>query len=135
MTNPLIFITTYPVKPGELDEFKLFIGRLLDALEANEPRALAINAYLAADGTEASIVLIVPDADAIKRYWRVVHQHSGQTLGSLVENPTSVQIYGAMDDLMLERTRHSAGSGVTVSAMPGSIGGFTRLGLTGTSNA
>ena len=134
MTSPLIFITTYAIRQGDLEEFRLFVRGLLDVLEANEPRALAINAYLDADGTEASIVLIAPDADAIKRYWRVVHQHTGRTLGQVVENPTSVQIYGATGDLMLERTRHSPESGVAVSVMPESLGGFTRLGLAGTSN-
>jgi hypothetical protein len=70
----------------------------------------------------------MPDADSIKQYWRVVHQHTGRALGQFLEDPSSVQIYGATGDLHLPRTRHSAGSGVAVSVMPESLGGFTRLG-------
>ena len=126
MTAPLILITTYAIKDGELEAFTQFVGGLLDVLEAEDPRALAINAYLNPDGTEAGIILVMPNADSIKQYWRGLHQHTGRTLGKLVEDPTSVQIYGAMGDLMLERTRHSAGSGVA-SVMPEHLGGFTRL--------
>lgn len=127
MTTPLIFITSYAIKEGELERFRQFVRGLLEVLEADAPNALAINAYLNADGTEAAIVQLMPDADSIKHYWRVVHQQTGRMLGRLVENPTSVQIYGSPGDVMLEPTRHSAGSGVIVSVMAEHVGGFTRL--------
>jgi hypothetical protein len=128
MTAPVIFVTTYAIKAGELEEFRQFVRELLEVLEANDRRTLAINAYLNADGTEAAIVQIMPDADSIKDYWRIVHQRTGRTLAELVENPTSVQIYGAPRGLMLERTRHSVESGVAVSVKPEHLGGFVRLG-------
>lgn len=45
MTAPLTFITTYALKSGELEEFREFVRGLLDPVEANEPRALAINGF------------------------------------------------------------------------------------------
>ena len=128
MTGPCIFITTYAIKEGQLEGFREFVDGLLGVLEANMPRAYAINAYLSPDGTEASIVQITPDANAIKDYWRAVHQQTGRALERFVESPKGVQIYGATGDFMLERTRHSAGSGVAVSVMPEHLGGFSRMG-------
>lgn len=116
-----------PSNPAGSKSSGKFVRGLLDLLEANEQRALAINAYFSADGSDAAIVQITPDADAIRQYWRLVHQHTGRTLGRFVENPTSAQIYGATGDLMLERTRHSAEAGVALTVMPEHLAGFTRL--------
>jgi hypothetical protein len=128
MMAPVTFITTYAIKAVELEEFRQFVRGLLEVLGDKDRRTLAINAFLNADRTEAAIVQIMPDSDSIKDYWRIVHQHTGRTLSQLVENPTSVQIYGAPGGLMLERTRHSTESGVAVSVKPEHLGGFVRLG-------
>lgn len=127
MGAPFIFINTYPIKEGQLEGFRQFLQELFEFLEANEPRVLAINAYVNEDGTEATIVQVHPDADSLKDYWRAVHKHTGRALEQYVEAPTSVQVYGAPSEIVLERTRHSAGSGVAVSVKPEHLGGFTRL--------
>jgi hypothetical protein len=79
---------------------------LLDALEAGAPGALAVNAYLNADGTEASIVQLMRDANSIKDFWRILHQHTGRSLGELADT-TDVQVFGSVGDIAIERTRHS----------------------------
>jgi len=127
MEAPFTFINTYAVKEGQLEGLRQFLQELFKVLEANEPRLLAINAYLNQEGTEVAIVQIHPDAASIKDYWRVVHQHTGRALGEFLEGPTSVQVYGAPGELVLERTRHSAGSGIAVSLKPRHLGGLTRL--------
>ena len=131
MVGPFIFITTYAIDEGRLDAFRQFVRELIDVLEASAPRVLAINAYVNADGTEAAIIQVHPDAGSMKEYWRVVHAHTGQAFGQFVERSTSVRVYGATGDVDLERTRHSARSGVDVSVMPEHLGGFTRLAPSG----
>ena len=73
MSEPFIVIYTYAVKEGKLEGFRQFLQELFEVLEANEPRLLAINAYVNEDGTEAAIVQVHLDAASIKHYWRVVH--------------------------------------------------------------
>lgn len=129
MAGPVVFITTYAIKNGELERFQSILQDLLNTLEAEEPDALAINAYIRTDGTQASIVQLTRDVESIKRFWRILHQHTGRSLADLA-NTTGVQLYGSHGDIALERTRHSAGSDATVAVLPLHLGGFTRLGQT-----
>lgn len=127
MAAPIILIATYAIDEGKLDGFRQFLRELTDVLEASMPRLLAINAYVNADGTEAAIVQLHPDPGSMKEYWRVLHAQTGQAFGQFVERTAAVQVYGATGDVDLERTRHSARSGVAVSVMPEHLAGFTRL--------
>jgi hypothetical protein len=129
MTAPFILISTYAIEEGKRDGFRDFLRVLFEVLEANAPRALAVNAYISGDETEVAIVQIHQDAESIKEYWKVVHQHTGRELAQFVDAPTSTQVYGNPGDLGLARTRHSAESGVAVSVKPEHLGGFTRLAM------
>jgi hypothetical protein len=125
---PFIFINTYTIKEGKLDEFRGFLQDLFDVLEANEPRLLAVNAYVNEDGTEAAIVQVHSDGASLKHYWQVVHQHTGRALGQFVDATTRTEVYGKPpSDVVLERTRHSARAGAPVSVKPEHLAGFTRL--------
>lgn len=127
MSAPLIFISTHPVKAGALGGVRQFLLDLFEVLEVNQPRALAVNAYLNRDGTEVAIVQFHPDLASIKEYWKVVHQHTGRELAEFLDAPTSTQIYGDLGDTPLERTRHSPDAGLGVAVMAEHVGGFTRL--------
>ena len=131
MATAFMFITTYAIKDGEVERFRAFLRDLLEALETEEPGALAINAYINGDGTEAAIVQLTPDAESIKRFWQILHQHTGRALSELVKSPTSVQMFGPSGDIALERTSHSAASGVEVTATPEYVSGFVRLASAG----
>lgn len=131
-TGPIVFITTYAIKTGELERFQAFLGKLIQALEAEERGALAVNAYLNADSTEASIVPLAPAAEWVRRFWQILHQRTGRSLDDLADI-TGVQVYGSLGDIALERTRHAAGAGATATVMPQHVGGFTRLSQTDSS--
>jgi hypothetical protein len=127
MAAPVIFISTYAIRAGTLDGLRQFLQELFGVLEQNEPRALAVNAYVNGEGTEVAIVQVHPDGASIKEYWKMVHQHTGRELAQFLDAPTSTQVYGDAGDLELARTRHSAASGVVMSVKPEHAGGFTRL--------
>ena len=127
MSAPFIVIYTYAVKEGKLEGFRQFLQELFEVLEANEPRLLAINAYVNEDGTEAAIVQVHLDAASIKHYWRVVHQHTGRAFAQFVDATTNFQVYGSPSDAILKRARQNAESGVAVNVKPDYLGGFTRL--------
>lgn len=127
MAGPLMFISTYTIKTGKLDDFRQFVEDLFGALEANVPGLLAINVYLDEAGTEAAIVQVHTDSDSMKLYWRVLHQHSGRDIANFVDATTSTDVYGDSGSVMFERTRHSAAAGVRSRVKPEFLGGFTRL--------
>jgi hypothetical protein len=127
MAAPVIFISTYAIRAGTLHGLRQFLQELFGVLEQNEPRALAINAYVNGEGTEVAIVQVHPDGASIKEYWKAVHEHTGRELAQFLDAPTSTQVYGDTSDLVLARTRHSAQSGVVMSVKPEHVGGFTRL--------
>ena len=127
MAAPFIVINTYAIKEGKLEDFRQFLRELFTVLEANEPRLLAVNAYVNEDGTEAAIVQVHPDAASVQHYWQVLHQHAGRAFGQFVDATTSFQVYGTPSEVVLRRSRQHAESGVAVSVKPRHLGGFTRL--------
>jgi hypothetical protein len=126
MAGPFIFINSFAIKEGKLEELRQFLGEFFRLIEANEPRLLAINAYVNEDGTEVSFVQVHPDAASLEHHQRVTHEHtqrSRQVLGAT----TSIGLYGKPSDLVLKRTRQHAASGVAVAVNPEHLGGFTRI--------
>ena len=51
MAAPFIVIRTFTIKEGKLEGFKHFLREFFKIIEANEPRLLAVNAYVNEDGT------------------------------------------------------------------------------------
>ncbi len=126
MTAPFIFISTYTIKEGRLEDFRRFLQELFKVLEQSVPGLLAVNAYLDQERYEAAIVQVHTDVASMKQYWKVLHQHTGREIAELVD-ASSTDVYGDPSGVVLERTRHSAGGGVRVSVKPEHLGGFTRL--------
>ncbi len=127
MTAPFIHIATYKVKEGKLEDLKQFLPEFFETLEANEPRTLAFNAYVNEDCTEATFVALLQDAASMEHHARVAHEHTARAFAQFVDGTSSIQVYGQPSDIVLERTRQHAGSGVSVSVKPDHLGGFTRL--------
>jgi hypothetical protein len=44
MAAPFIFINTYAIGEGKLEDFRQFLRELFKVIEANEPRLLALKA-------------------------------------------------------------------------------------------
>src|SRR5262245_10494175 len=126
MAAPLIVIKTFAIKEGKSEDVKRSLPELFATMEASEPRALAINAYVDETGTELSFVQLHPDAASLEHHLQVEHEHAGPARQFLGAN-TSIQIYGKPSDLVLETTRQPAGSGIAVSVKPEHLGGFARF--------
>ncbi len=65
MSGPFIFIGTHRVKEGKLEEFRADAIALAALVEEREPQLLGFNFYFNEDETEATIVQVHPDADAV----------------------------------------------------------------------
>jgi hypothetical protein len=65
MSEPLIFITEHTVKLGRLKDLERLSEEFVEFGEANEPRLLAIRAYLDDEGDRFTLVQLHPDAESM----------------------------------------------------------------------
>ena len=124
MAEPFIFIATYTIKEGKLEDLKRYWPEFVDFVEENEPRLIAFNAYLSEDGREVGIVQVHPDVDSMEFHMKLIREHV-ETSADLLDRGTGMQIYGAVSDSALELMRQQAGP-VPLTVKPHGVGGFTR---------
>ena len=126
MSVPFIFIGTHRLKEGKLQDFEKSFGGLVDVVEANEPRMIAFNGYVNDDGSEVAVVQVHPDAASMEFHMQVVREHITHAYEELLEETTSIQVFGELSDAAREMMQQLAGSGVPLSVRSNPLGGFTR---------
>ena len=126
MAGPFIFIGTHRLKEGKLDDFEAAWGDLVDVVETNEPQLIAFNAYANEEGTEVAVVQLHPDASSMERHMQVVREHITSAYEELLEETTSIQVFGELSDMARGMMEHLAGGGVAVTGKSNALGGFTR---------
>jgi len=127
MPAPLIFVFTYPIRDGKLKEFETFNREFAGFVEAKEPRLIGYEVYLNEDGTQASSVLIHPDADSEDFHMQVAGEKLQQGYALMDTTKLTIDVYGSPSDVVLEQMRKMAESGITVRLKLNHLGGFTRL--------
>ena len=128
MGQPFIFIGTHRLQDGKLQDFREALTRLVEVVEANEPRMIAFNGYANEDGTEVSVVQVHPDAASMAFHMAVVREHITSAYEELLDETTSIQVFGELDDATRAMMQHLAGSGVPIVVQSEPLAGFTRDG-------
>ena len=126
MGEPFIFIGTHRLQPGKLPAFREAFARLVEVVERDEPRMIAFNGYASEDGTEVSVVQVHPDAASMAFHMSVVREHITSAYEDLLEETTSIQVFGTLDDTTRGMMQQLAGSGVPIAVRPEPVAGFTR---------
>jgi hypothetical protein len=126
MAAPFIFINSFAIREGKFEGLRQFLREFFTAIEADEPRLLAINAYVDHEGTDVTFVQVHADAASLEHHQRLAHEHSGRSR-EFLGAATSIAVFGQPSDLVLKRMRQHAASGLAVSVKPEHVGGFTRL--------
>ncbi len=125
MSPPFIFITEHTVKGGRLKDLERLTDEFLEFVEANEPRLLAINAYLNDDRDRLTLVQIHADGDSMESHLQIAgdkitrRQMSSRTTAS----PSSVRRGGSRAELLDQIWT----VGVRVTVNSSQLGGFHRL--------
>ncbi len=125
VSDAILYIDTSDVREGALEELKPAIARLVEFVQANEPRLIAYNVYLTEDGTRMTVVSVHPDAASLEYHLEV----AGPLFREFVELVTlsSIQIYGRPSEKALqqahEKSRLLGGAPVRVEPLHA---GFTR---------
>lgn len=125
MTGAFVFVNSFAIKEGKVDELRASLAEFFSAVESNEPRLLGINAYVNEAGTEVTFVQVHPDAASLEDHQRVAHEHSRRS-GRFLGAAKSIQVYGEPSEVVLKRLGQHAAAGVAVTVKPKHVGGFTR---------
>ena len=132
MSTPFIFIGTYQVKPGKLEEFKAFWEEFWTTLvEPEEPQLLAFNAYANAETSQLSVVQVHPDEASMFRHMSLIPGHVAQAYTDYLEPGGSYQIFGTPGTELINAVQQMSGSDEDVD-VKGPLSGFTRLGVPAT---
>jgi hypothetical protein len=102
------------------------VEELVDVVEAKEPQLITFNSYANEDGTEVAVVQVHPDAASMELHMNVVREHITQAYEDLLEETTSIQVFGELSEAARGMMEHLARSGVALSVTPNPLGGFTR---------
>ena len=131
MSEPFIYISTWKIKEGKLEDFKRFTREFVEIVKAKEPQLIAFNVFLNEDGTEMTSIQVHPDAASMDFHLQIVNQVLGEEMLDWIERadfvePKQFEIYGTPSAALLEADRPLVESGVAHSIKSRFIAGFTR---------
>lgn len=125
MSGQIVFVSNQRIKEGMAEAYKQFICQTMEWIEANRPLTVANLAYFNEDESEASIVIIFPDADAMQTHM----QGMGELPKRAFEHAqvVSLDIYGTPTEATMQTMKMMAGSGIDVRIKPRGVGGYMRF--------
>jgi len=125
MSQPFVYVGTWTIKPGKLEEAKRWLAEHADFIETNEPRLFAFHVYLDEGGEKASVVQVHPDSASMEFHMQLISEHLGGAF-EVIDTILSEQYYGPMSDPLSETLSKWETPEVTVTKMPVFEAGFTR---------
>jgi hypothetical protein len=131
MAQPLIFISTFTLKEGKLEDFQRYSEEFAKFIEENEPRLIHFEQYINEDGTEVTGVQIHPDMDSMAFHMQLISEHLGQAFEYL-DVTKSYQVYGEPSEAFVEQLKQVGGPEVPV-IVKSKFSGFNRLAAAGVS--
>jgi quinol monooxygenase YgiN len=124
MPEPIIFIAHQKIKQGKTEEYKEYYKEVADWTEANKPQTSAHIAYVSEDGTEASVVHIFPDVEAMEKHMQNLGE-LGMKAFMLMEI-VGFDVYGTPSKMVLDSMLKMI-PGAKVTMRPQPAGGYIRL--------
>ena len=131
MIKPLIFVSTWKIKEGRLEDYKQFAKELIEHFKAKEPQLIAFNMYFNEDETEMTSIQVHPDAASMDFHLQVLAKVIGEDMIEWIDRadfyePKHFEIYGTPSAKLLEADRPFVDAGIPQSVKPLHFAGFTR---------
>ncbi|MDX1436805.1 MAG: hypothetical protein R3335_08345 [Anaerolineales bacterium] len=131
MFAPLIYISTWKIKEGRLEDFEQFTRKIVKLIQEKEPQLIAFNVFLNEEQTEMTSIQIHPDADSMDFHMQVVNDILGEEMNDWVERadfiePLSFEICGAPSTALLEADQPAVEAGIPRRIKPLRVAGFIR---------
>jgi hypothetical protein len=125
MSGPIVFISNQKIKPCKFEEYQQHYQQTVELLKTNKPGTVAPLAFAAADGANASIIHVFPDAESLEFHLQGVDELAEKAFEYM--EIISIDIYGRPSDSVLANMQQIAGSGVILNLKPYNLGGYLRL--------
>lgn len=125
MSEPIVFISHFKIKEGELNNLMRHNQKVTEQIEANKPGTVAFLQYLNEEGSELSIIHVFPDADSFDQHVAGVDERVKAALEFI--EPTRREVYGMPSDQVLAILSPPHESGIAFQSMPQPIGGYIRF--------
>lgn len=68
MSEPIVFVSNQRINSGKLDYYKQLYRHSVKLIEKNKPGPVAHLAYVNDEGTEASILHMIPDTESMEMH-------------------------------------------------------------------
>jgi len=125
MSKPFVYVGTWTIKPGKLEEAKKWLAEHADLIETNEPRLIAFHVYFNEEGTTASVVQVHPDSTSMEFHMELIAKHMGAAF-EIIDTILSEQYFGDMSESLAKTLAQYESPDVAVTKMPLFQAGFTR---------
>ena len=125
MSQPFVYVGTWTIKPGKLEEAKRWLAEHADFIETNEPRLVAFHVYLDEGGGKASVVQVHPDAASMEFHMQLIEEHLSGAFDH-IDKVITEQYFGAMTDPLTATLAQWESPDVVTTKMPVHEAGFTR---------
>ena len=123
MSEPFIFIASYQVKPGQLEEARHLLRNVSALVEEQEPRLRSFNFYLDQTRERVICVQIHPDAESMATHMAVIANHLASAWDCLEPGSTTQQVLGAPPKVLTDYARNY---NEDLDSYPIFIAGFSR---------
>lgn len=124
MPAPFIYVSTYEVAEGRLDDARQSLAEHAEFVEANEPRLISFNFYLDPESRSITIVQVHPDSASMDFHMQLIAEHITSALGDYLGAPVSTLVCGQGKETVDTIRSFSPDKPVSVAA--DHIAGFTR---------
>ena len=131
MFTPLIYMSTWKIKEGRLEDYRRFTKEFMEIVEGKEPQLIAINIFLNEDETEMTSIQVHPDTASMDFHMQVLAKVIGQDMIEWINRadflePKHIEIYGTPSAKLLEADQQLVDAGIPRSVKPLHFAGFTR---------
>ena len=125
MSEAIVFISHNRVKPGQFDGLRSFAPEITDIIRESKPGTEVFLSYADPEGTEAHVIHVFPDAEAMQRHLEGLDERASKAFEFM--ETTAYEIYGSPGDQILEMMRGMAASmGVALAVWPNNLAGYLR---------
>lgn len=127
MSEPIVFISHNRIKQGKLDGLEEYAPQITEMIEREKPGTVVFLTYANEDGTEAHILHVFPDADAMAKHLEGLDERASASFEYI--ETSGYEIYGSPGERVLELMRGFAGNlGVPLVVQPRHLAGYVRCG-------
>src|SRR5438874_12540923 len=97
MSGAFVYVGTARIKPGKLEEARKNLAELVDFVEPNEPRMIALHLFLDEEGSTLTTVHVHPDPASMEFHMQVAAKHLA-TAFAFLESTLREQYRGPISD-------------------------------------